>query len=322
MTITPDTILEQINSLLKCLQLPRASYRHAIRPDEPINGELEIFGRIRPVECKANLTPSRLPYLCAVLKTQNGVLFSDYLTPTVTDYLRYQNIEFADQAGNMFFRDGKNIILIQNKTRTAIQKASYNQGRAWTPSGLKVLFLLLTEPGALNWNYREIAAYSGVSLGSVKYVMSDLLERQFIQKWEEQLRWGRYQKTIELWCSNYAEKLLTKISRKFYIGTVPDDLKRYPIAASGETAVARLRILKTNRTLLWQTGNINELIARCRWQPDTAGNIEIREAFWPDRRSLGDQVPYLLIYADLLAENDTRCLEAAQIIYERFLQEQ
>ena len=53
-------------------------------------------------------------------------------------------------------------------------------------------------------------------------------------------------------------------------------------------------------------------------QEDINGNIEIRTPFWPECRTF-DKIPCLLIYADLLAEDDSRCTGTAGEIFNRFL---
>jgi hypothetical protein len=54
---------------------------------------------------------------------------------------------------------------------------------------------------------------------------------------------------------------------------------------------------------------------------DPQGDVEILDAFWnfapPDEHR--GIVPPLLVYADLLATGDDRCIEAARLIYDRYL---
>jgi hypothetical protein len=49
------------------------------------------------------------------------------------------------------------------------------------------------------------------------------------------------------------------------------------------------------------------------------GKIEIRERFWK-LEAERDMVPSILVYADLLATTDTRNVETARIVYDRFIQ--
>jgi len=52
------------------------------------------------------------------------------------------------------------------------------------------------------------------------------------------------------------------------------------------------------------------------------GIVEVRKPFWGETLRMDDPVntvPAALVYADLLATGDARCIETAQMVYERFL---
>ena len=54
-------------------------------------------------------------------------------------------------------------------------------------------------------------------------------------------------------------------------------------------------------------------------QRDPDGPIEILHRFWAFTTPEKDTAPHPLIYADLLNIGDARCLEAADLIYERIV---
>ena len=90
---------------------------------------------------------------------------------------------------------------------------------------------------------------------------------------------------------------------------------------SGETVANQEGLLKTDHVLLWnQTADYARTVARNHWHLAPDGPIEIREAFWPtDKRLFTEHVPWLLVYADLLATEDGRCLETAENIRQQYL---
>jgi hypothetical protein len=54
----------------------------------------------------------------------------------------------------------------------------------------------------------------------------------------------------------------------------------------------------------------------------TEGVLEVRKPFWggaPHEAARPDTVPPALVYADLLATGDGRCIETAQLIYDKYL---
>ena len=54
---------------------------------------------------------------------------------------------------------------------------------------------------------------------------------------------------------------------------------------------------------------------------DPNGNVEILMPFWAFKWELAEDgfVPALLIYADLVATGDARAIEAAEIIYDKYI---
>lgn len=55
--------------------------------------------------------------------------------------------------------------------------------------------------------------------------------------------------------------------------------------------------------------------------PDLTGDIMIYDKFWKNNSS-SRTAPPLLVYADLLSTGDQRCIETANIIYDKYLQNQ
>jgi hypothetical protein len=55
--------------------------------------------------------------------------------------------------------------------------------------------------------------------------------------------------------------------------------------------------------------------------PGHTAVVEVRKRFWnfPGDPEHVDLVPPLLVYADLLATGDARCIETAKMIHDRYL---
>ncbi len=315
-----EHIVNRINCRLGRIGLPLATVK--FYPAQKTDAVLTYFGQAQNIELKNNLTVTQLPQLEKYLGNKT-ILFSEYISPVLAECLQKSNIEYADLAGNMFLRNGKNCVLIENCAKPRTLEDKLAKGRAMTPAGLKILFVFFTQPEAPNWTFRKISQYAGVSLGSVKYVMTDLFDRKWLAGAQGQLCLQNIRNIYERWTNAYIEKIYNKYDLVRFNGELDWNDKqiteKYPVAFSGETAAARMNLIIPARICLYQWGNINELIARKRWIPDDNGNIEIRQAFWPSITEFKPVVPPLLIYADLIAENDGRCLEVAQTVYERYL---
>ncbi len=55
--------------------------------------------------------------------------------------------------------------------------------------------------------------------------------------------------------------------------------------------------------------------------PNNPAAVEVRKRFWnfPGDQEHGKTVPPLLVYADVLATGDARCIETAQMIYDGYV---
>ena len=316
-------IAVHINLMCEHLQLPKVEFRLVdIAGNGEFDGEMIWMGTRYPLLFKANCSTLTIDQIINRNEERGRIFFcTPYITPSLADLMVKCNCPYADLAGNLFIRNGDTVVLVQNQKKPQSIERKYTRGRAWTPTGLKILFLLLTEDGALNWPYRKIAEYSGVSLGSVRYVMADLKNGTVIADVSGQNLWSNKSTAVANWGIAYKDKLLPALDRRFYIGDIPKERVRSQLAVSGETAVQELALLKSRRFLAYKHGNINICIAKNHWRESAEGDIEIRQAFWPECRMFAERVPWLLVYADLLAEDDPRCNEAALEIYHRYLED-
>ena len=255
-------VAEKINTALHTLkQKPfQLTLPSAPNGDGILQNDCAVFR----VDVQKYLTTAALQKIIQNPWANDMLLITGYVSPQQGEMLRSKEIQYADAAGNMFIRHPGVAILISNCAKPQRIEQQKCVGRAFSPAGLKLLFLLLTEPDALNWGYRNLAQYSGVSLGSVGYIMADLQNSGHLINADGKLIW------------------------------------------------------KDRQLLAYCTGNINLCIVKKRWKEDIGGNIEIRTPFWPECRTF-DKIPYLLIYADLLAEDDSRCTGIAGEIFNRFL---
>ena len=309
-------VTEKINAILNTLK--QEPFQLTLLPVPDGDGVLQNGCAVLRVDAKKYISTAVLQKIIQIPWESDKLLITEYVSPQQGEILRNKEIQYADAAGNMFIRYPGVAILISNCAKPQRIEQQKSAGRAFSQTGLKVLFLLLTEPEALNWSYRNLAQYSGVSLGSVGYIMADLQKSGHLIDADGKWIWKDRNKTIGKWCDYYRDKLLPGIKKRCYRGTVPENYLEYPMLAGGESAAEQLHLLKSNRLLAYRTGNINLCAAQNRWKEDINGNIEIRTPFWPECRTF-DKIPYLLIYADLLAEDDPRCTEIAGEIFNRFL---
>jgi hypothetical protein len=106
--------------------------------------------------------------------SQARLLVSHYINPVMAEKLKENDINFIDTAGNAYINAGPVFIFVKgNKAEKS--SVAPSKGKAFTRSGLKMIYALLCDKNLLNRPYREIAGASGIALGTVGQVIDNLL---------------------------------------------------------------------------------------------------------------------------------------------------
>ncbi|MBO4373102.1 MAG: helix-turn-helix domain-containing protein [Bacteroidales bacterium] len=182
---------------------------------------------------------------------------------------------------------------------------------------LLIVFYLLQNKENAGGTLREIAAGSGVSLGSVHSIMAKLTGLGYvIDKGKTKVIRKRHQ-LIDRWAKDYVENFRAKnmLGRfTFLSSTVREQWNTIilprTLSWGGESAVAaQYGYIRPARWDVYTADNANPLIATARMIPSPNGEIFVYKRFWQT-----DGTPPIVVYADLLATNDDRCMEIAERI--------
>lgn len=300
------------------------------------DGVVEIgYGghRIRyAVETKRALTPSTLGNAIQQVKqlAQPALLVTDYATPPVAERLREADVEFLDGAGNAFLKQPPLLVWVKGQ-RPAAKPVAPEVGRAFQPGGLQVLFALLSDPAAVALPYRELARRAGVAHGTVGWVMADLQEQGFVSRGPGIRRLFDRKRLLTQWIDAYARLLRPRTLLGRYYVTSFDGWKDWPLQEHGAlwgsepAAAIATGYLRPGELTFYVDKVPGLLLAKQRlYKTSEAGRtavVEVRRRFWdfPGDPQLPGLVPPLLIYADLLATGDGRCIETAQMVYDEHL---
>ena len=129
------------------------------------------------------------------------------------------------------------------------------------------------------------------------------------------------------WVEAYPEQLWPKLIRERF-ETINHNwwkeinIKEYDACWSGEVAAANLMgYLKPAKVTIYTNEPFGKLVVKNRLRKAKQGNVEILTPFWNFRYQLEDRdiVPPILVYADLMATGDHRNIEAAGMIYEKYI---
>ena len=254
-----------------------------------------------------------------------GLLMADYVTPPMAETLKARGIAFLDAAGNAYINQPPILVWVKGQRPRHRPTAGWNTGRVFRPGGMKVVFALLCHPEWADQPYRDIARSAGVAHGTVGAVAVELQRLRFITNVNGKRRLLQPERLLRQWAEAFARTLQPKLLLGRYRAGPGRSWaeftpREYGVLLGGEPAAEKLtRHLRPETVTLYGDKAESRLLLDFKLRPDPDGSVEFVKRFWAFDTSDESLVPLPLIYADLLMLGDARCLEAADLIYERIL---
>ncbi len=266
------------------------------------------------------------------------VLVADYVNPQLAERLRVQGIPFMDALGNLFFSDQskQSLYLFIKGYKPKKREApglSGAEGRAFTVTGLQLLYYLMTDPNCLNGSYRKMAAAAGIATGSVGPILQDLKNQGFLIEHglnppaSDKRRGSNGRALVDIpslakkWCEYY-DAVLKKRKRvaRFVIedwAQLQQVQKRRLGSWGGCLQSDQAFQERDCYTLYLQKGasdlsSLEALSDELNLKRSPHGALDVVEAFWS--REHGHAPHPLITYSDMLSEGVSRddgCMTAA-----------
>ena len=254
---------------------------------------------------------------------EQGLLVADYVTPPMAEQLRARGIPFVDTAGNAYIDQPPLLVWVKGEKPQLAAGARRPAGRAFQATGLQVLFALICHPEWVELPYREIAQRAGVAHGTVGWVMVELPELGYVTQARGRRRLLQRERLLQQWAEFYPRVLRPRLLLGRYRA---DDLAwwdtidpgRYGAVLGGEPAGGRItRYLRPGTATFYAEKIDPRLLVDLRLRTDAAGNVEIYRRFWTFAGKDAALAPEPLVYADLMATGDGRCIETAKLVFEQ-----
>lgn len=295
------------------------------KDDGPLDGKLTFTVNGQKVafwvELKGELRTHHLQQIEEYFK-QNAdyLLLARRIYPGIKEELRLKGIPYLEANGNIFLKKGNLYLFIDTQKPMDIAKNIGN--RAFTKTGLKVVFYLLQHKDAINLTHRELADKTNVGLGNIPQVIKGLRDTGYLVPLNKKsFVWENRNALLERWITEYATELRPKLKMEQFAlkadwrQIIFDD---YKTVWGGEPAADILtNYLRPERFTLYTNESRFDLIRNYKLIPDKNGEIEVLEMFW---EPTGDKtVPPLLVYADLMIEGGKRNKETAEKIYHEYI---
>ncbi len=255
------------------------------------------------------------------------LLITDHVSPSLAQWLRDHHQHFADTVGNVYL-EGHGLFIYVSGRKAEEKKLALPTSKGYALARLKVLFALICDPDLAASSLRKIATAAAVPVGSLSAVLMDFKEQGYLSSRDKRRRLNGSLRLLDDWAHGYALVLRGKtLSERFLAPTFAawQDwcLGSLRLRWGGEAAAVRLGCHEQPALLtLYGEKLSSRLLANQQLLP--AGPvayerlIELRRPFWgKSLRVEGplDTVAPALVYADLLATGNPRCLDAAQMIY-------
>jgi hypothetical protein len=262
---------------------------------------------------------------------QKLLLVTPHVSPEMAERLRSNDIAFLDTAGNVSLSLPDALVYVVGR-RPAEQAGPKPRARTGSPKQLEVLYALMTDPTLVDAPYRTIASKAGVALSTVNLALDDFVNRGLLAAGPDgKRRFSDWDRVVDEWAALYPLRLRPRLASRRFAATRPDwwhaiDLARHDAVLGGEAAAEKLaHNLRAERITLY-AGSVTprELIREARLKADPDGEVEIVQRFWsasstPVAAVSPDVAHPILVYADLLDTGESRNVEAARQIRERYL---
>ena len=291
----------------------------------------------KPYFVQPSVNPATI-HLLSILQreSRDGVLLiAPYVNDRQGEVLRAAGVHFMDSVGNAFITAPGVHILVSGR-RLARVSAFRQKSRAFHPSGLQLLFALLTDPNLdsktpgvalVGRPYRDIAAVTGISHSTVGWIMADLIQQGLIVQVDSGLRVVVERvRILERWIQGYLDRLRPSIIIERYQPASANWWQAAKLEGglwSGEVAAALLTdSLKPGTVTIFGERPSHAFVLQHQLQKDSQGSVEFLKPIWrlPHPSAWEKHCVHpLLVYADLMSINDDRTREAASNIYDRYL---
>jgi hypothetical protein len=318
-----------------------------INNKSPIDGFLTLQNKRIAAEVKSDF---RLHQLESIVKQKSNyddfILIANALPDTIKTKLKQEGISYLDTAGNAFiFFPPSIVIAIDGKKREKQINEERLKDKAFTKTGMRVVFSYLRSESLLKLPYRSIADVVGVSLDTIAKTNESLKQQGFIrQLTDKQIALTNKKKLFEKWADVYETRIKPKLfydKFSFLNAEAERNWKDIPLSANacwGGEAAADLQtdFIRPAIFTLYSTESKAELMRNYRFKPDINGNIHVYLPF-TDIENMWNASPIIvnlpvgfvdkskqdmlathpiLTYADMLNSGDARNFEIAQKLYE------
>ncbi|MEZ4802282.1 MAG: type IV toxin-antitoxin system AbiEi family antitoxin [Gelidibacter sp.] len=257
-------------------------------------------------------------------KFNDFLLIAEKLYPKVKKELRENHVNYMEANGNVYIENQNVFLYIDTNKTIKVPKEKGN--RAFTKTGLKVVFQFLLDTHLINQTQRDIAEKTNVALGNIPLIINGLLENNFILKLnKDEYVINNYEELLNKWITEFQQTLKPTIFKQRFRFQNNQDWRHIQLNIKqtvwgGEPAGDIItNHLRPEKFILYTKETTRELMMKYRLLPDDDGEIWVYDMFW-NQNINNNTAPKELVYADLIINGDKRSRETAKMIFDEYIQ--
>lgn len=322
--IEEEIINDVVYNLKRLTNLESISFKAANRQqynyDLTINGvtfACEVKKQVNKANC--NLVVQQLRKLKE--KTDKPLMVAaSHFSPETFESLRQEGISVVESSGNCNIVASPLFINISGQKSIQTKEG---RGKAFNEAGLKLIFFFLLDDGNINKPYRQINKETGLSLGTIKNVIEELANGQYVITTSK----GRFLKNkkelLDIWQTYYNQTLKPKLMVKemeFVDADCRRDWESIPLpdgacwGGEGGAYMTDHYLIPEQFDIYTEVPSVKLMMTK-KMRFEENGSIRIYRKFWIGYEN-EKVAPRILIYADLIGSGNSRCIEAAQRMIE------
>lgn len=276
-----------------------------------------------PFTLKRKVTAAQLPFLQEDF-SKTGIVIFEYASKSIKEQLRNLDINYLEISGNAYISHDRTYIYVDTKKRIKLEETDSNA--AFSKTGLKVVYQLLSDKNSINYSYRKLGEISKVSIDTIGRVYKELVRDKYVVKIDnKKYQIIDYDRLFKDWATLFNKILRPKLKKRSFRFINKQRIQslletNFSGKIGGELAAEQLS--KSNiaeKANIYVKGSFVDLAKDLALRPDKDGQITMIEQFWNDSSNDFERLVGLpLIYADLISDPKPRNLETAKSIFNEY----
>ena len=320
--IEEEIINDVVYNLKRLTNLESISFKAVNR--QQYDYDLAINGVTFACEIKKQVNKSNCNLIVQHLRklkeqTEKPLMVAaNYFSPETFDCLPQEGISVVESCGNC--KIVANPLFINISGQKCMQTKE-TRGKAFNEAGLKLIFFFLLDDSNINKPYRQINEETGLSLGTIKNVIEELTNGQYVITTSKGRFLKRKKELLDIWQTHYNQNLKPKLMEMEFVNAECRMEWEKIALPNGVCWGGEGGAFMTDHYLIPEQFDIYtevpsvKLMLTKKMRFEENGSIRIYQKFWKGYEN-EKVAPRILIYADLMGSGNSRCIEAAQRLIE------